>query len=138
MARLFVSFRAVVAVVALIACGAVWGGDNHVDLRIPHEAVRKRGIVLRDIAVGGIAGAVVSGGVLAYASSASQGAQDWKPVLATGVGVGLLVGLAVGMIQANRCAQQEPARPTSDGLSFQEQHHDKSGVFVASLPAVRF
>ncbi len=127
-----------VAAVTLVACSVVHGGDQ-VDLRVRRDATSRRGVVVRDIALGGMAGAIVSGGVLAYASAATnQGAQDWRPVLATGVGVGLLVGLTIGMIQANRHGQHEPARPTSDGLSFQEQHHDRSGVFVAELPAVRF
>ena len=63
-------------------------------------------------------------------------------MLATGVGVGvgLVIGLAVGMIEANRYRHDEPARPTSDGLAFQEHAHahDRSGVFVAGLPPVRF
>jgi hypothetical protein len=135
----FVSFRAVVAAVTLMACGA-GRGDSNVDLRIRQDAGSKRAIVARDIVAGGLAGAVLSGGVLAYTSSfTSQGAQDWRPVLATGVGVGLVIGLAVGMIEANRYGHDEPARPTSDGLAFQEQHaHDRSGVFVAALPPVRF
>lgn len=134
----FVSIRAAVAAVALTAFGTAHG-DDKVDLRIQQEAVGKRAIVARDIALGGAAGAVLSGGVLAYTSSfTSRGAQDWRPVLVTGVGVGLLIGLAAGMIEANRYGHDEPARPTSDGLSFQEQHHDSSGVFVAGLPPVRF
>jgi hypothetical protein len=136
--RPLVFFRAAVAVVTLIACSAAWGHDK-VDLRVRRDVYARRSIVARDIVVGGVAGAIVSGGVLAYASSAGYGAQDWKPVLATGVGAGLVIGLAVGMIEANRYGQDQPARPTSDGLSFQEQHtHDKSGVFVAELPPVRF
>ncbi len=138
MGRLFTSSRVVVAVVALVAGGVVRGEDK-VDLRIRREAVSKRGVLVRDIAVGGIAGAVVSGGALAFTSTVtSHGSQNWKPALAAGVGVGLLVGLTVGMIEANRYGQHEPSRSTSDGLSFQEQHHDRSGVFVAELPPVRF
>jgi hypothetical protein len=135
----FRAFRAAVAFATLVTCIAA-RGDNGVDLRVRRDAWSKRALVARDIAVGGLAGAVLSGGVLAYTSSvANQGSQDWKPVLATGVGVGLLVGLAVGMIEANRYGHDEPARPTSDGLSFREQHsQDRSGVFVAGLPPVRF
>ncbi len=135
----FFFFRAVVAAVTLMACGAA-RGDNKVDLRIRQDAGIKRAIVARNIVFGGLAGAALSGGVLAYTSRlTSQGAQDWRPVLATGVGVGLVIGLAVGMIEANRYGHDEPTRPTSDGLAFQEQHaHDMSGVFVAGLPPVRF
>lgn len=137
MGRLRISFRAIVAIAAVVAGGAVRGEDN-VDLRIRREAMSK-GVAVRDIAVGGIAGAVASGGVLTYASTAtSQGARGWQPVLATGVGAGLLVGLAVGMIEANRYGRDEPARPMSDGLSYQELHHDQSGGFVAELPSLRF
>ena len=135
----FVFFRAAAAAATLIACGLARG--DRVDLRARHDAGRERAIiVLRGVAVGGIAGAVVSGGVLAYTASVTGGAaQDWRPVLATGVGVGLIIGLAVGMIQANRYGRDEPARPTSDGLSFQEQHpRDRSGAFLAGLPALRF
>jgi MFS family permease len=135
----FTVFRAAAATAALFACGAALG--DSVDLRIRRDTGRARAIIVaRDVAVGGIAGAVVSGGVLAYTASVAGGAaQDWRPVLATGVGVGLILGLAVGMIQANRYGRDEPARPTSDGLSFQEQHpRDRSGAFVAGLPALRF
>jgi len=135
----FVSFKALVAAATLMAFGAA-RGDNKVDLRIRQDAGIKRSVVARDIVFGGLAGAALSGGVLAYTSGfTSQGAQDWRPVLATGVGVGLVIGLAVGMIEANRYRHDEPSRPTADGLSFQEQHaHDRSGVFVAGLPPVRF
>lgn len=130
--------KAVIAAVALMVFGVARGGGR-VDLGVRNEASRRRAIVARDVVAGALAGAVASGGVLAYTSSAtSRGAQDWKPVLATGVGVGLLVGLAVGMIQANRHGRDEPARPTSDGLSFHAQHHDRSGIFIAELPQVRF
>jgi hypothetical protein len=132
-----VFFQSAAALLVLLASGLVRA--DGIDVRGRSDAASKRVIVARDTVVGGLAGAVVSGGVLAYTYTRTAQRADWKPLLATGVGVGLLIGLAAGMIEANRYGHGESPRHTSDGLSFQEQHsNDKGGVFVAMLPSVRF
>ncbi len=123
------------AIAMLLACGAARGDG---DLR-RRESVGRRRAVARGLAVTRSSEAAVNGGVLADTyRAATQGAQEWKPVLTSSLGVGVLLSFAVEMIQANRYGQHEQAHPTSDGLSFQEQRRDRSGAFVVALPALRF
>jgi hypothetical protein len=136
--RHFLLLRVVAAAAMLVVCGA--GRADGLDRLVRNGAGSTRAVVARDIAVGRLVGAFLSGGALAYTSGAARGsAQIRTPVLPTGAGVGLLVRFAAGMIGATRRGHDREARPTSDGQSFLDQHpRDVSGAFVAALPAVPF
>jgi hypothetical protein len=94
------------------------------------------GTVARDALWGGLAGAALGGGFVGYqAGLGTRGEYDWKPVLVTGVAIGLGAGLLWGLARAMSAPHHgAPNGPVSDGMALSAQRpSDLSGQFTAPI-----
>jgi hypothetical protein len=126
--------KAIVGAALLLA--SLLARADGLELRAPTDRVA---LVARDTLWGGVAGAALSGGFLGYRLGLGDGGADWKPVLATGVGLGLVAGLVWGIVEASAPPRYlRPNGPVVDGLAYEDTHADRSGKFVVSFPLGRF
>jgi hypothetical protein len=119
----------------LLGFGVAQAQERTVEVRERRNPVA---IVAADTLWGGLAGGAVSGGIIGYRMGIeNRNNYDWKPVLATGLAIGVGAGLLWGIVDATSGGSGPgyslPNGRISDGLSYGATHVELSGAVTAPV-----